>query len=201
MKTRLDQLTMAEFIDMLCGNTGVIAEQGEPVAEEEVEKVVSDLANRYKSIVDPAGSKSAVIRDARLGKRGMRIMFLRLCAALLRVGDKENVYEMLTEYGWDVKEKKPDDVSRKCEREFKRLEAEEKREREKRDACTAESAEDDSEESVRARFSAELASIITYYKMPISFSAITADVYANIVARAYREAREHKSKNKTKVNR
>lgn len=198
MKTRLDQLTMAEFIEMLCGYSEVVREEGDTFTEDEVAANVGSLVSKYKQVVDPSGSKSVIVREARVGRRSMKIMFLRLCSALLRVGDKEKVYEMLVEFGWSVKGKSADYVIRKCQREYKRLEAEEKREAEKLSAGMKEITQDDSEDAIRARFSAEVADIITYYKMPINFREITADVYANIVARAYRESRERSAKAKKK---
>lgn len=197
MKTRLDQFTMYEFIELLCGHTEVLSENDEKVMGCEILHAARDIVEKYKSIVDPSGSKAFVVRESRTSRRSIRIMFLRLCAAMLRLGAVEEVRGMLSEYGWDVDGRDAEYLSRKCEKEFKRLEAEEKREEDKKKP-EEESEDSKSEEAIRARFSSEVAFLITYYKTPINIREMTADVYANIVARANREIKALNAKSKKK---
>lgn len=197
MKSRLDQITVAEFIELLCGHADILLNKNEEVGEAEVLHTAKEIVEKYKSIVDPSGSKAFVVRESRTSRRSIRIMFLRLCAAMLRLGAVEEVRGMLSEYGWDVDGRDAEYLSRKCEKEFKRLEAEEKREEDKKKP-EEESEDSKSEEAIRARFSSEVAFLITYYKTPINIREMTVDVYANIVARANREIKALNAKSKKK---
>ena len=65
MKTRLNQLTMAAFIELHCGDCSVILENGENIPEEDLKKKATDLLFEYRNIVDPVGVKNNTVGTRR----------------------------------------------------------------------------------------------------------------------------------------
>ena len=78
MKERLDQLTLAEFIELSCGNAKVLLEKHEVPNEEKMVKLAANLMGEYKSIASPTKAKIDLI-DAEDGAK-------LVCGAALSAG-------------------------------------------------------------------------------------------------------------------
>lgn len=191
MKSRLDQLTIEQFITMALGDTSVLLDAGENVSEDLLKKQAAVLTADYRAIVDPAGTKAIISKDGGKGRRRMKIMLLRICAAMLEMGDEDTVRSILADYGWMVERMDSAKIASKCKVEFSRLEAEEKREREKN---ASKEPQEPVRTDIRASFAKEVAMLMTFYKMSINVREIGADVYANLVRQASEQSKQMRSK-------
>lgn len=190
MKTRLDQMSIHQFIDMLCGDLSVLLDGDEETDDVRLEKASSELARTYRAIIDPAGTKAEVSKGGSVKRRRMKIMLFRLCSAMMEMGDDDSVRSILSEYGWRVSGLSRDAVLSKCKSEFVRLEAEEKREADKSVAAV------EKDTDIRGSFARETAFLMRYYKMGINMNETTADVYAHLVAQAIEDGRKASRKMK-----
>lgn len=193
MKSRLDQLTIEQFITMAAGDTSVLIDGDENISPDVIKRQAETLIVDYRSIIDPAGTKAGISKDRGKSRRRMKIMLMRICAAMLSIGDDDAVRSILSDYGWSVNRLSSEQVLTKCKTEFGRLEAEEKREYDKENAERRVSR---AHIDPRANFAKEVASLMSFYKMSINTAEIKADVYANLVRQAYEQSRKNRAKKK-----
>ena len=76
MKTRLNQLTMAAFIELHCGDCSVILENGENIPEEDLKKKATDLLFEYRNIVDPVGVKTTLLEHEERLKENTKVILI-----------------------------------------------------------------------------------------------------------------------------
>lgn len=187
MITSLSRLMMDRFIDMMCGDFTAIKEPGDSNSPQEVAETVAKLIYEYEKTIDPSGYKRRLSDAIDERRRDMKLMMLRICGAMVELGDVDSAKSTLEQYGWRVKDLEGERLRQKIEAEARRFEAEIKREKEGREERTEEEQPDPDE--IRANYDKETAFIMTYFKMQIKLSEISAAVYANIVAQAMEEIR------------
>lgn len=187
MITSLSKLMMDKFIDMLCGELEVIVENGESPSKEEVATVATRLIGEYEQRVDPSGYKRRLTDEMDNRRRDMKIMLLRLCAAMLELGAIDDVRVTMKEYGWRVDGLGKDALKRKIDADVRRFESEAKREREEKEKEAKKPTHAKDAESIRACYDREVAFVMAHFKMALRLSEVTASVYANLVAQAQRE--------------
>lgn len=187
MITSLSRLMMDRFIDMMCGDFTAIKETGDSNSPQEVAETVAKLIYEYEKTIDPSGYKRRLSDAIDERRRDMKLMMLRICGAMVELGDADSAKSTLEQYGWRVKDLEGERLRQKIEAEARRFEAEIKREKEGREERTEEEQPDPDE--IRANYDKETAFIMTYFKMQIKLSEISAAVYANIVAQAMEEIR------------
>ena len=178
---------MDRFIDMMCGDFTAIKETGDSNSPQEVAETVAKLIYEYEKTIDPSGYKRRLSDAIDERRRDMKLMMLRICGAMVELGDADSAKSTLEQYGWRVKDLEGERLRQKIEAEARRFEAEIKREKEGREERTEEEQPDPDE--IRANYDKETAFIMTYFKMQIKLSEISAAVYANIVAQAMEEIR------------
>lgn len=175
MKTRLDQLTAAEFIDLMCGDRSVLLADGEKADFNEVTIALRNILMEYRAIADPSGN-GAYLRhaDAVLGAR-FTVAVLAMCKLLARMDMHAKARDILVAAGltaeaWDDKRLLSEIHIRlqKGKRAINELDGEH--------------GESD-RESCRSAFGSLIAAMTAHFRFLIDTAAMNADIFAHLVAR------------------
>lgn len=183
MKTRLDQLTLRDLIEMSCGNPSVLLENGENPAENVKMACAGQIISEYKELATPTQAKMDMMEEEELQKLQMKEKCLKICLALISQNRPDMAKDVLLEL--DVNEnllKNEDAVNSRCyamldetRYEIKRL-AELAEERGQRKQLTA--------AEMRKSWYGEIAFVMSTLKMGIDPETTNAAVYANLVRQA-----------------
>ncbi|UBD64000.1 hypothetical protein K6V25_13730 [Bacteroides salyersiae] len=178
MIERLNQLSLYDFIELSCGDCTVLLSPGEEISEVELKKRSSDLIIEYKRITNPSGLNSVLMDREDMVKERTRVLLFKLCVSLIAIGAYEDVRETLAMLSYDMKSMSDEQVKSKVEELLRSALFEQKRSDEIRSDNETEKA---TPEQIRSSFDAEIAFIMTFFKMNIDVRNINAAVYANIV--------------------
>lgn len=179
MIERLNQLSLAQFIELSCGNNSVLLQENEIVPDTVVKQTASRLILEYRMLINPTGVKAMISEKETILRVDARIFLLKLCISLCIIEGYEEVREVLKEIRsvMNVSDKQlkntVEDMLREAEFYKKRTE----------DMIISDNPVIN-ENTIRASFDSEIAFIITYFKMQIDINSMNAAVYANIVHRA-----------------
>ncbi len=186
MKTRLDQLTTAEFIDLVCGNRNVLFGKHEVPNPYNVTIALRNIVMEYRSIADPGGNASYLQRVNDLIKSRIAIAVYSMCQNLVLMKRFDKAKEVLiaaglSAAGWDDKRIESETYIqlRKSKRAF-------------------EEAEKDNEsvmiekENIRDAFNGMIAAMMAHFKFQIDIATMMAPVFAHLVARYHAEMKAMK---------
>lgn len=183
MIERLNQLSLAQFIELSCGDNSVLLEENENASEKEMKQLASRFILEYRTLMNPTGVKAIMAEKENALKIDARIFLLKLCKSLCILEGYEQVREALKEslpanLTNDRLKKSVENMLHEAEFYKKRTE----------DMAVADNPAIN-ENAIRASFDSEIAFVMTYFKMQIDIHTINAAVYANIVQRANTEIR------------
>lgn len=176
----LEQLTVAQFIELVCGNISVLAEKNEKISEEKATGIIPNIAFEYKQIADPAGAKSYISKAEELVKAKIEVALFSICNNLVRMNEYGRARDVINEYG--IKTTSMDDrriameiKSRmeRAEKTISRIEDENNRDREPL--------------NIRRMFDEQTAALMAYFRFQIDITSMKATVYAHLIARHNRE--------------
>ena len=180
MKTRLEQLTIAQFADLLSGEQEVLLEVGEKAPKESLEAATRDIVIEYRAIADPTGLNAYVSHMEAVIKAKMSLVIFKVCDNLIKLGQYTRVVEVLRDYGVDASGWSEARISgtvqaklMKAEREMKEL------------------TEETGLEIIdpRKQFDSMTAALMAHFRFQIDPATIKATLYANLVARYTREVK------------
>lgn len=176
----LEQLTVAQFIELVCGNINVLAEKNEKISEEKATGIIHNIAFEYKQIANPAGAKSYISKAEELVKAKIEVALFSICNNLVRMNEYGRARDVINEYG--IKATSMDDrriameiKSRmeRAEKTISRIEDENNRDRESL--------------NIRRMFDEQTAALMAYFRFQIDITSMKATVYAHLIARHNRE--------------
>lgn len=181
MKTKLEQLTIAQFIDLLCGDAKVLLGSVEVVTPEKLSTVIRDITLEYKSIVDSSSVRSFLATREDFVKARISVMIFTICQQLLTLNQTDNVRSVLAEVGIKVKSMSDS-----------RLEAEVKSHLGRAKSTMSKILKDETDKmsdnvDIRKKFDELTATLMAYFKFQIDTSTMKASIYAHLVARHARE--------------
>ena len=181
MIEHLHELTMAQFIDLTCGDTSVLLSKREVVSPAKVSKVVKDIVFEYRRIADEAGAKSYLSMMNDMVKAKAAVILFQMCQNLVALGEHERVREVMSQYGIKAGKMSEQRVA---------AEVKSRLERAKSNVAKLEKDKEGSEvelSEMRASFDNQTAALMAYFKFQIDVSTIKAPLYAHLVARYNRE--------------
>lgn len=192
MKEKLSDLTLAEFIDMECGDLNVLKEKHEIVTPEKLAKKRSELSHEFQSIASPSSFKSMLIDRDRKGKMRVKAMFFGVLKSLIKIDGFSDVRDLLTKYGVDCRDRDDAWIEREVIAqlnsvtfELKRMGVEIKEE--------GQSTPDE----IRRRYEGMVADLMIANKMSIDIDSIRASVFASMIHKANEIAKELNAKIKS----
>ena len=175
MISRLDELTMAQFVDLACGDYSLVDGDKKRAAE-----IIGD----YRRISNPADYEASLSGGSRQARRKAMILIYSVLRVLLPLDGEAEVKKILGELG------RTRTASMDTERLKRFLEQMELSERA---AYERERNEDDEKpvdaKQLRADFYKEASVLMRHFKMAIDLHSVNAEVYANLRHQADEDAK------------
>ncbi len=180
MIEKLEQLTVSQFVDLICGDASVLIDK-EVVPHEKVVIAMRDIVFEYKTIADNAGVKSYLSFVDELLKTKLSLIIFSICSTLATFKEFGKIKEIMEEYGMSVGTMNQE-----------RLQAEivSRLERAKSDISKLEkegNVESVDASRIRSDFDAQTAALMAHFKFQIDITTMKATIYAHLVARYNRE--------------
>lgn len=183
MKTRLDQLTLHNLIELSCGDSSVLLDKDEAPTENVKLACAQQIMSEYKELATPTQAKMDMIEAEEQQKLRMKEKCLHICLALISQERSDMAKDVLLEL--DVNEnllKSEEAIKSRCNAmldevkyEIKRLpELAEERGQKKQQTVT----------EIRKAWFGEIAFVMSTLKMSIDPATTNAAVYANLVRQA-----------------
>lgn len=186
MKTRLDELTAAEFIDLVCGNKDVLLGKHEIPNPYKLAIALRNIVTEYRSIADPGGNATYLQRVDAIIKSRLAVTVYSMCQNLVLLEQFERAREVLIAAGL------PADSWNE-----KRIESEVhiQLQKSKRAIADADNDDDNAElekENIRNAFNSMIAAMMAHFKFQIDIATMMAPVFAHLVARYHAEIKAMK---------
>lgn len=186
MIEKLEELTVDQFIDLVCGKVNVILGKHEVCSPEKISIAARNIVIEYRNIADP-GDVAGFIRNIEEWiKARMGVILWTMANNLLMFKDYEKIKAVLEIYGlpsssWNEKRIDGEIKSRlsKSQRTLEELEEERDKQGEETD-------------KIRSRFDAQTAALMAHFKFQIDTSTMRAPIYAHLVARHNEEIKAMK---------
>lgn len=183
MKEKLEQLTLSQFVDLVCGNTKVLLGKHETSIPAKLAVATRNIVLEYRSIADPGGTNSYFQHIENWIKAKMNVIFFTMCGNLTALNRYDKAREVLETYGLPASRWTDGRVDgtiqaklAQAQRELDEMEAENEKASEER-------------EKIRAQFDAQTAALMAHFKFQIDPATIKATLYANLVDRHNREVK------------
>lgn len=193
MIERLNQLSLSQFIELSCGDNSVLLESGGSITDALLKARASELMIEYKSIVNPSSMKALLNSKEEITKECVNILLLRICKALVALNAYDDVRDVLATLSIDLRKVPDEQIKSRVETMLHSALFLQKKNDEMR---SSEKGENPTSDQIRSSFYAEIAFMMTYFKMNIDVHSINAAVYANIVHQADVDIRMKLTRNK-----
>lgn len=188
MKTRLDQLTLRDLIELSCGDSSVLLDNGETPSEQVKLACARHILTEYKELASPNQAKKDMIEEEELTKLRMKDKCLRICIALCIQERPDMARDVLLEL--DVKPNLIDTdekVKPRCKAMLADVEYEIKRIEELNEEDASKKVANP--EDARKTWYSEIAFVMSMLKMSIDPEVVNASIYANLVHAATERSR------------
>ena len=179
MIERLNQITLNDFIELSCGNYACLLSDRGSVSESTLKEMASKLIIEYRSIVNPSGMQAMIMDNEDMVKERAKLLSLRICQTLVSLGFYDDVRQVLGQLNVDIRDMSDEQVISKLDYLLHSAIFEQKRNEERR--SEEHKGSKATPEQIRSSFDAEIAFLMTFFKMSIDSRVINAAVYANIV--------------------
>ena len=187
MKTRLSDLTLAEFIDMECGDLTVLKDRHEIVTPEKLAKTRSEISHEFQSIASPSSFKSMLIDRDRKGKMRVKALFFGVLKSLIKIEAYSDVRDLLTKYGVDCRDRDDVWIEREVMAQLNSVTFELKRM-----GVEVQKEQQSTPDDIRKGYEGMIAN-----KMSIDIYTIRASVFASMIHKANEMAKELNAKIKS----
>ncbi len=195
MKQRLEQLTIGQFIDLVCGEADVLLDRREIATPEKLADAARHIIFEYREISDKAEALSYLANVDSLTKSKMRVSIFTLCLDIYNLGKLDIVRDILAHYGVNAermsKERLRAEVISQLERAKHTARRIEESESGKGDASLT-------PDDIRRSFDEQTAALMAYFKFQVDTSTMKATLYAHLVARHARELKAQRAAMKKK---
>lgn len=190
-KVRLDDICLADFIDIACGEVdGLAKRMGKKASSEEVAAKARDIVYAYRSLSDPVGTKMNIMELGAAAKDRAKLLLFTLAKIVVELGEEGDVEELRHTLVEDLGRQRVAKMDKEALRSFVERELTSVQFGiERRAAKKANEARLNVDTDVRAGFSREIAWVMSHYKMSIDTRVVSASVYANLVKNAVDEVK------------
>lgn len=181
MIEKLEQLSIGQFIDLLCGDTSILTSKREIVSEAKVTNAIRNIVFEYKEIADIAGVRNYLSLMDEMIKAKISSTLFSMCNNLVSLGEHDRAREVMIVYGINAKTMNDQRVAAEIKSRLERAKSTIAH-------IEEESNSDKKEESdIRRMFDEQTASMMAYFKFQIDTTTMKATVYAHLIARHNRE--------------
>lgn len=183
MIEHLNELTMAQFIDLSCGDTSVLLTKREVVSPAKVSKVVRNIVFEYRTITDEASAKSYISFTKDLIKAKTSVILFTMCHNLVNIGELDRAREVMNVYGINASSMSDQRVTAEVTSRLERAKSTVAKLEKDNETANIELSE------MRSSFDTQTAALMAYFKFQIDISTMRAPLYAHLVARYNREVK------------
>jgi len=183
MKTKLEHLTTAEFIDMLCGKSDVLLGKHEIQSPRKIVKTMHNIIMEYRSIADPAGNAAYIKRIDSVIKARLTVAICMICQSLVGIEEYDKARKILISAGCPANDWSNQRIEseihiriHKAKRKISELEESSEKEGDKA--------------NIRDLFNSMIAAMMAHFKFQIDICTMMAPVFAHLVARHHTEIKE-----------
>lgn len=184
MIEKLEELTVAQFVDLLCGDTSVLASEHEATTVAETTAAAKNIIYEYRAIADSSGAKKHISDAEEFIKAKINLTIFSMCKNLSVLGEYDCIRIILDECSIKTAGKSDE-----------RILAEVKSGLERAKSIIAEYENDNDAKTdmpptdIRRNFDAQTALLMTHFRFQIDTTTMKASVYAHLVARRNLEAK------------
>lgn len=185
MKEHITQLTMSEYVNLICGDISVLLDKKtEMLSPKKLERAKVQIVYEFRELSDPTGMQSYLIEYEDRTKLDASITIYRMCQNLIEIKAYDGVREVLGVLGLRASTMSNDQVKREVSANLKRAESLRKKlDEERQDNDQKEMTEHD----LRVMFDRQATQLMTYFKFQIDLNTIKASVFASMIDQANRE--------------
>lgn len=181
MIEKLEQLTVGQFIDLVCGDTSVLTTERDAATEAALVIAMRNIVFEYKEIVDSAGVKGYLSSVEELVKAKISVVIFQMCRNLVSLNEHDRAREVLTEYGVKADTMNDQRVAAEVKSRLERAKSTIAK-------IEAENKKDHSASiNIRREFDAQTAAMMAHFKFQIDTSTMKATVYAHLIDRHNKE--------------
>lgn len=181
MIEKLEQLTIGQFVDLVCGDTSVLTSKREIVNEAVLVITMRNIVFEYKEIVDNAGVKGYLSSVEELVKAKISVVVFQMCLNLVALSEHDRAREVLIEYGINANSMNDQRVTAEIKSRLERAKSTIAKIENENKKDTSESI------NIRREFDAQTAALMAHFKFQIDTSTMKATVYAHLVDRHNKE--------------
>ncbi len=181
MIEKLEQLTIGQFVDLVCGDTSVLTSKREIVNEAVLVIAMRNIVFEYKEIVDNAGVKGYLSSVEELVKAKISVVVFQMCLNLVALSEHDRAREVLIEYGINANSMNDQRVTAEIKSRLERAKSTIAKIENENKKDTSESI------NIRREFDAQTAALMAHFKFQIDTSTMKATVYAHLVDRHNKE--------------
>lgn len=180
MKTRLDQLTLRDLIELSCGDSSVLLDNEESITDSVLNTCARQILAEYKELASPSQAKIDMLEAEELLKLRMKEKCLRLCFALCSQDRPDMARDVLLELDVsphliDTDEK----VKTRCKAMIDEVVYEIKRHEELSQEKVTKIVT--KTQDIRKSWYSEIAFVMSMLKTSIDPATLNAAIYANLV--------------------
>lgn len=183
MIEKLEQLTLSQFVDLVCGNTSVLLVNHEIGNPTKIAVATRNIVFEYRSIADPAGTGSYFKHIEEWIKAKISVIIFTMCNNLVALKQYGRAKEVLEAYGISTESWSDSRVNGTVQAKLAQAQ------RELDELNTENEKAAILRENIRAQFDAQTAALMAHFKFQIDPATIKASLYANLVARHNREVK------------
>lgn len=193
MKTRLSELTLAEFIDLECGDLFVLKERHEVVPPERLAKAREEISREFQQIASPASYKSMIVDHEKKSKLRAKSILYGALKSLVGIEAFDDVRNLMTQAGVDCSRFDDKRLAIEVEQRLNAVNFELKR-----IGIEALEGKGTTPDDIRKGYEDMVADLMILNKMSIDIETIRASVFASMVRKANEMAKALNAKLKKK---
>lgn len=181
MKQKLEELTIGQFVDLICGDAGVLLGRHEIASPQKQAAAIRDIVFEYRELSDRAGAQSYLSNIEELIRNKVRMSIFSECLELVRIKKYETTRNIMEQLGIGVAKMSNERLTAEVKSQLARARQAEARAKENSHNPDGDAAE------IRRSFDEQTAALIAFFKFQIDTETMKATIYALLVARYNRE--------------
>ena len=181
MKQKLEELTIGQFVDLICGDASVLLGHHEIASPQKEAAAIRDIVFEYRELSDRAGAQSYLSNIEELIRNKVRMSIFSECLELVRVRKFETARGIMAQLGISVAKMSNERLTAEIKSQLARARQAEARAKENSHDPDSDAAE------IRCSFDEQTAALIAFFKFQIDTDTMKATIYALLVARYNRE--------------
>ena len=181
MKQKLEELTIGQFVDLICGDASVLLGRHEIASPQRQAAAIRDIVFEYREFSDRAGAQSYLSNIEELIRNKVRMSIFSECLELVRIRKYETARNIMEQLGIGVTKMSDERLTAEIKSQLARAKQAEARAKENSHDPDSDAAE------IRRSFDEQTAALIAFFKFQIDTETMKATIYALLVARYNRE--------------